>query len=153
MRALSVALLALAGCPGVECQDLPPEVTLGTAAPEFVALKDGDFVELVHGPQGGWHLLLAARAEHTTSDVILRLTVDETANDVPVSELTYEVALFPDGECAGVYAGIVAIVDVSELDADATAAEALSGRELWIRLEIEDDRGRTAVDDVLVLAG
>lgn len=154
MRPSSLILcaVALGGCPPEDaCTEQAPSVVLGTAEPVFEPLEEGDPVRLVHGPQGGWHVLFAARAEHTTSEVTLRLTVDDRATDVPVSELTYEVNLFPDGECAGLYAGMVAIVDVDELDSDAaTPAEALGGRELLVRLEVEDAMGRTAVDEVAV---
>lgn len=33
-----------------------PWLELGTGTSSFVSLSDGDTVELVHGPQGGWHV-------------------------------------------------------------------------------------------------
>lgn len=49
---------------------------IGTGADRFVPLASGDALELVHGPQGGWHVELAVRI--TGSDPegsILRLQV------------------------------------------------------------------------------
>lgn len=41
--------------------DAPPSLELGTGESSFVAVPSGGSLELVHGPQGGWHVVLAAR--------------------------------------------------------------------------------------------
>lgn len=39
----------------------PPWLEVGTGSTAFEPLADGDAVELVMGPQGGWHIDVAAR--------------------------------------------------------------------------------------------
>ena len=38
-----------------------PEVLLGTGEYEFETLEDGDEIDIVYGPQGGYHLLGSIR--------------------------------------------------------------------------------------------
>lgn len=58
--------LTLVGCPPAAdpCPSLdagPPAVDLGTGLDRFIALPDGAELEVVHGPQGGWHVEVSAR--------------------------------------------------------------------------------------------
>jgi len=53
------ALQCLCGCHGEEQQSAWLELGVGLDA--FESLDPGDAVELVHGPQGGWHVDLALR--------------------------------------------------------------------------------------------
>lgn len=73
-RRLSVSIVALllatllAACgtpPGMDAAvpvlDAQPALELGTGEASFVAVPSGSTLELVQGPQGGWHVVLAAR--------------------------------------------------------------------------------------------
>ncbi len=76
LAGLSLVALSLVGCGGGEGSDaavVPPDaacpldgagvtpwIVLGTGDTSFVSLADGDDLELVHGPQGGYHLLTTA---------------------------------------------------------------------------------------------
>jgi len=47
----------LVACAGdLQVPDLDPDLQLGTGVDAFVALDDGDEVEVVFGPQGGYHV-------------------------------------------------------------------------------------------------
>jgi hypothetical protein len=57
-----LALLAVVdGCGTVA--DVEPAILLGTGESEFVALDDGDDIEIVFGPQGGYHVLGSIRVQ------------------------------------------------------------------------------------------
>ena len=59
------------------CVDGPQSVVLGRPQP-FVALADGDAVELVHGVQGGYHINLAVELRGLGDEVFVELfgTID-----------------------------------------------------------------------------
>jgi len=56
----SIGALALAGC-GAPPDEVTPWVHVGHGQHSVAPLLDGDEVELVFGPQGGWHIDLGAR--------------------------------------------------------------------------------------------
>ena len=47
--------------PGVDVGPVAPRVEIGTGLTEFIDVADGADVELVAGPQGGWHVDVALR--------------------------------------------------------------------------------------------
>lgn len=73
MKWVLCACLALAACgddgpsdDGVDAGDPAdlggePRVEIGTGVTTFVPIEDGDDVELVNGPQGGWHVDVTLR--------------------------------------------------------------------------------------------
>ena len=54
----ALALLVLLGSACVEAE---PALELGTGELQFEALEDGDSIYVIHGPQGGYHLLASLR--------------------------------------------------------------------------------------------
>jgi len=73
--ALICVLISTAGCPPPSDPDAgfigdagPPELSLGTGESTFVPLMNGDEVELIHGPQGGWHVVVSARMSGVDPD-------------------------------------------------------------------------------------
>lgn len=153
MRGKSAAVaLVLVGCTdggadtGAEgCFANDPTLTIGTGAYDWQDLAPGDPLTMVHGPQGGWHLLGSARIGNTTEIVEVHYTVT-ARGDTIVSDNLYRVALFPEGECEGSYTGMYGYLDVSALaegDLD-TPPELLSYETLTLRMEVTDEDGRTA---------
>jgi hypothetical protein len=45
----------------------PPNITLGTGTANYEALAEGADIELIHGPQGGYHLWVTANFALSTS--------------------------------------------------------------------------------------
>lgn len=91
MRVLVPLLLLLGSCDGPAITELdagPPEdggsprLEVGTGESTFVALNDGDPVELVHGPQGGYHVLVAVRATSLAATVGYAYEVRDEADAV-----------------------------------------------------------------------
>ena len=65
------------------CED--PQVSVGTGDDSFVPLEEGDPVMMVHGPQGGWHMLGSVQVAHTTEVVNIRFVID-TLDGVVVAD-------------------------------------------------------------------
>ncbi|MFP6683734.1 MAG: hypothetical protein VB934_03440 [Polyangiaceae bacterium] len=75
----------------------PPEddlwVTVGHGQTDYVPLANGDAVELVYGPQGGWHLNLGARVGGIGPDsVILTYRVWDAAR---THQVGYPIKMVP----------------------------------------------------------
>jgi len=79
--ALSLAS-ALVACGDDLCRpgDLPPQVTIGTGAVRYEPF--GDTVELVHGPQGGFHVLIGLLGQHLSADGLLGAHLSGTIGGV-----------------------------------------------------------------------
>jgi hypothetical protein len=56
----------VAGCVASTTSTVPeltPAVELGTGEVEFVPLADGDELDIIHGPQGGYHFTVSLRVQ------------------------------------------------------------------------------------------
>jgi hypothetical protein len=158
-------LLILLGCPpatedtgdtalGTGCFANAAAVTIGTGSTEWEDLDEGDGVMMVHGPQGGWHMLASARVHNMLPIVRLHYTITDLASGSVVSNNTYDVALTEDTECSGHFTGMYGYIDVRELkegDAD-TPPELLSYNDVKIRIEASDKDGHQAVGEIVVVA-
>lgn len=115
---------------------------------------DGSGATMVHGPQGGWHVLASALAERTDDiiEIIYSITVDDSATQVSWNR--YYVQLVRTDECSAYYPGMYGYLDVTPLksgDAD-TPPELLAGKALTLRMDVTDQSGRTATDELHVVA-
>jgi len=142
------------GAPEEGCAASPASIDVGTGADAFVALSDGDPVVMVHGPQGGWHLLGSVRTHNMTPVVRIRFEVVVEDGGAVVADNSLYVQTLPDGECGGVYPGMYAYLMVDALaDGDAdTPPELLAYETLLFRAEVEDQDGRTAEAEVRITA-
>jgi len=121
--------------PATGCYDVPMGITGGfaEAGQPFVAAPDsGSVAQMVHGPQGGWHVDTAIRVESThdivsatpsitvvsTGEVISGLTGAADFNHVPQEYLVL------DGACSGTITGLRAFID--DVDPDPAVLETLS---------------------------
>ena len=75
------------------CED--PQVSVGTGDDSFVPLEEGDPVMMVHGPQGGWHMLGSVQVAHTTEVVNIRFVID-TLDGVVVADNNLNVLLISE---------------------------------------------------------
>lgn len=159
-------LLTLLGCifddsdSAGACASEEPAVEVGQTMTDdggtqvFVAAEEGASSTIIHGPQGGWHILASARVTNTDPIVTIHYTVTVGDDGPIVSDNTYRVQLVEDGECAGYYPGMYGYLDVSALavgDAD-TPPELLAGETLTLVMEVSDVNGRTAQDTLHVVA-
>jgi hypothetical protein len=148
--------------PTPEDTDVPPPPTepcpvyveIGSGEFTFVELEPLDQVEMVHGPQGGWHILWSVILSGTEPTAQLRGIITDVASDVVVSDITYNVKLDPVDECSGESIGQYGYLDVSGLASGSldTPPELLVGNTLVLRVEAADFAGTATAGEVLVTA-
>jgi hypothetical protein len=57
------------------CFGSAPEAEIGSGESEWVSLSEGDPVTMVHGPQGGWHMLGSLWAANLEQIVEIEFTI------------------------------------------------------------------------------
>ena len=158
-------LWMLLACPGPstesgDCFGGEPVVTIGgtevheDGSQTWTEMDDGVEVTMVHGPQGGWHVLASARAWNTEPIVTILYTVTVEESGALVSHNNYRVQLVEDDSCSGYYPGMYGYLDVTAIeegDAD-TPPELLAGAALLLHMEVTDEVGHAASDDVHAVA-
>ncbi len=120
----------------------------------YAPVEDDSAATMIHGPQGGWHVLASALAANTDDiiEIVYSITVDETAT--LVSWNRYYVQMVRSDECSAYYPGMYGYLDVTTLasgDAD-TPPELLAGKGLTLRMDVTDQTGRKATDELHVVA-
>lgn len=143
------------------CEDRPASVAIGGSGtdelqrPIWTEMPEGSEQTMVHGPQGGWHILASADVQSTDDIVTIEYAISWPAQgDVQLSYGSFRVMLVPDARCGGYYAGMLGILDVSAVasgEAD-TPPELLAGETLTLSMDIVDLNGLTASDAVNVIA-
>lgn len=90
--------LAWVGCTGTEPTG-PAELIVGTGEYTFEAVADGQDVDIVAGPQGGYHVWVAFLAKNFRKSCVVetQLTLVETS-EVLGNPFFFEVDLFPAEE-------------------------------------------------------
>jgi hypothetical protein len=142
--------------PGEEgaCDSDGAQIEIGTGSSTFESVTELDPVMMVHGPQGGWHMLGSIRAWNTTPIIRIAYSIRAIEEDVLISDNDYHVMLAMDEECSGYYPGMYGYLDVSplaqgELD---EPAELLSYASVEMSMSIEDQDGKSASATIIVTA-
>lgn len=148
---------ACAAAPGdlaAECACDEPLVEVGGGTQAFESVAEGQAVTMVHGPQGGWHVLASARLGNLAPIVLIHYSITDVASGVVVSDNNYRVLMVQDSECFGFYPGMYGYLVVSDLiDGESdTPPELLAGRELLLQMEVTDTDERVATDTLTVVA-
>jgi len=146
--------------PPAGCFDSPASVIVGTGEDTWAYLPEDAPLTMVHGPQGGWHILGSAWVEGSEEVVDLHFVVsvvdelDDDGEEVVVGENRYTIRLLPAVDCVGYYPGMFVYLNISELvDGDQdTPPELLGGRSLRLWMAMEDAEGRWAEDEQIVTA-
>jgi hypothetical protein len=125
------------------CAAAGPSLDVGGGALAFEPVDELSDAVMVHGPQGGWHVLGSARVWNTTPIVRLNYTITVERTGARVSNNDLYVQLVPEPPCAGVYPGMFGYLDVSALaDGDRdTPPELLVGEVLILAMRAEDEAG------------
>lgn len=113
-----------------------PYLELGSGALRFAPLEDGSVVEIIHGPQGGYHVEAAVRLRPPMNPEDLLVRVNLYDGDERLGMTDYQVDLTPAGsyfERAGI------LVPVRD-------GPAASGKTLRLTAEATDLQGRHAFD-------
>jgi hypothetical protein len=138
----------------VDCKDLPPRVEVGTGETEFRPLLALEPVVMVHGPQGGWHMLGSVRVHNMDPIVEVHFTIHDEPSGVQISDNTYRVAVVQDRECTGYYPGMYGYLDVSALATGGitTPPGLLAGHPMLLTMAVTDYSGLTATEERRVVA-
>ncbi|MBL8615169.1 MAG: hypothetical protein JNM72_06130 [Deltaproteobacteria bacterium] len=116
-------------------------VEVGTGAAAFEPFGDPATAVMVHGPQGGWHMLGSLRVTGLQQIVSVRYTVTHQASGVVVADNQYRVGMLYDADtCVGSYPGMYGYLNVAEMvDGEAdTPPELLSWQPVELCLEVDD---------------
>lgn len=143
-------LLALLGCPPTPStdtgggQDANAEVggtlVADDGSESFLPMVDGDPVTMVHGPQGGWHVLGSLRAVDTPEVVAIHFTVTDEDDGWLVSDNLYEL-LLTEGDDGALYRlSMFGFLDVHEHAQGElnTPPELLAGKVLRLQMDVRD---------------
>ncbi len=136
------------------CFDHDPDIEVGTGAASFVSLNEGDPVVMVHGPQGGWHLLGSVRAWNMTDVVQIHFLVTVEETGAVVADNSLYVQMIREEECLGVYPGMYAYLNVTALaDGDRdTPPELLAYQRLVFTATVTDQDGREVTASLPITA-
>lgn len=120
------------------CGASPAIVEVGGGATTFEPVADGVALTMVHGPQGGWHVLASARLLHVEPIVSIHYTIEVVPDGVIVADNNYHVQIVQDVECGGYYPGMYGYLDVRALEDGErdTPPELLAGKELLVRMDV-----------------
>lgn len=135
------------------CRCEAPTLAIGTGMESYEPVEEGADVQMVHGPQGGWHVLSAVQITNTRNVVEMVARVYDVETETPVtSELVYRVQLVNDGGCVGSFPNMYLYLDVSALvDGERdTPPELLSCRQVRVSVCASDTGGRALCEEKVV---
>lgn len=128
-------------CPG------DPAVEIGTGDREFISIEDGDQLPLIHGPQGGNHILGAIRLWNIDPIVLIRYTLTRLDNAFLYSDNTYRLQVVPEAECQWYYLNLYGYIGFA---GEGTGSQDIVMDVMWyeaeMRMEVVDQAGVTLVD-------
>ena len=143
------------GTSGGGCFSEDHVVEVGTGEREFESLDEGEGVVMVHGPQGGWHMLGSMQASHMTEIVAAHFVITHLESGVVVADNTYRVAtVYDEDNCRGYYPGMYGYLYVEALaegDLD-TPPELMAYDELQFCMTVTDQDEREGSDCRTVVA-
>ncbi|MFM2151803.1 MAG: hypothetical protein RL199_238 [Pseudomonadota bacterium] len=120
---------------------------MGSGKDSYAATVDGATVEIIHGPQGGYHLWGAFRTAGIAAGPV-SVTYDVLRDDTPavtLSSTTYEVD--PFARAGGrEWAGLIGYVPNEQL-------EATANRPVVLSMTLTDAAGAVLHDERHVIAG
>jgi hypothetical protein len=137
------------------CTDAEATLAIGDGEYTWAPLSAGQEVVMVHGPQGGWHVLASIWTENIATLVTIDYVI--TATDFEgyvVADDSYRVAMVTDDDCGGFYPGIYGYLEVEELASGEvdTPPEVLAYSNLRLSMTVTDSDGRVATDMLAVVA-
>ncbi len=137
------------------CFDLTPTVEIGTGEVDFEEITPGAAITMVHGPQGGWHMLGSVRTTNLEQIIQVHFTIVHLESGTTIADNTYRVAtVYDEAACSGVYPGMYGYLSVGALaegEAD-TPPELLSHDTVEYCMTATDQQNREASACIEVVA-
>src|SRR5262245_10021573 len=81
------------------CACEPPGVRIGGGDDVYEDVEEGAAATMIHGPQGGWHVLGSARIAAMADMVTIHYTIEVPALGATVSDNTYRVVTCGTADC------------------------------------------------------
>lgn len=124
-------------------------VEIGAGERSFEPLQPGDSQQMVHGPQGGWHMLGSVRVTGFQPVIEVHYTITALEqDDALVSDNNYRVKALQDPEVEGryFYPGMYGYLDVSTLAEGElnTPPELLSYQRVRYEMTVSDTDSNSA---------
>ena len=159
---MATALLLLLACRGASLDsggagDDAARVAVGTGNVAREVLSEGAQVTMVHGPQGGWHMLGSVRTWGMDPLIDIHFTIRALEqDDALISDGLYHVKSVPDALDGSAFCfpgmyGFLAVESLAQAPLD-TPPELLSWQRVAMRMDVTDALGRAAWDEVEVIA-
>lgn len=127
-----------------------PRITLGQGETEWIDLPDGEPVMMVHGPQGGWHILGSVRTYELGDVATIDFWIVDDASGIEVTRVEHKVLMTTGDDCADClqHIGMYGFLEVDELagtqtcdwcgESDCVPPELLSGNPMTLCMSVED---------------
>lgn len=133
-------------CPG------DPAIEIGSGDREFVTIADNDQLPLIHGPQGGNHILGALRVWNMNPIVLIHYTITRIDNGYLFSDNTYRLEMVPEAECQYYYINIYGYIGFA---GEGTGSQDIVLDVMWhnalMQMEVEDLEGNVLVDERVIV--
>ena len=71
---------------------------------------------MIHGPQGGWHILGSFVLRNALQILDVEFTIEHLPTATLISDNSYRLAMIMDGECSGFYPGLYGYINVIPLE-------------------------------------
>ena len=121
---------------------LAPLLEVGTGTTGFVPLVDGQDLDIIAGPQGGFHLWTALRASKALSPDLFEVKLSVLQGGSQLSENGYRLTLVDNGAHYEWYGMQGLVPDPAAVD----------GQSVTLRIAATDSTGVTATDERRVVA-
>ena len=136
----------------VECEAADPTALIGTGEYAWEPLSAGEEITMVHGPQGGWHILGSVRIAAMYQNVEIHYTITDGASGHVVSDNDYFVQQVPVDGCEGEVIGRYGYLNDYEILVDGEADtpwEILACHEVTMAMSIRDRTWKKSVEATL----
>ena len=124
------------------CFETLPSAELGTGEGAFVPVANGDQVPVIHGSQGGNHILGSVRVHHMSPIVLVHYSLTNKDAEV-VSDQSYRILLVDEGDCAASAVGLYGYLGFL---GGGTGSEDAAVLLLWtnvqMKIDVTDTEGR-----------
>ena len=122
------------------CLDRSPSIVIGEGERDFVPFGDPPEAIMVHGPQGGWHILGSLQFSGMEPIVEVEFQITHLDSGSIVSDNMYRVAMIETAACEGYYPGMygyLSVIDLYEGELD-TPPELIGNDTLRMNFQVTD---------------
>lgn len=139
-----------------DCEALPASIEIGTGEFAFIEVEPHDEITMVHGPQGGWHMLGSVRTENMAPNLRIHFSITDLASGELISDNEYFVQQVATGVCTGEVVGrygYLNLYDDLKKGEDDTPWELFSCHEVRYDMEVTDPTwGKKVAESLTVVA-